>query len=1000
MHNFISLFYNNDQKQKRDGSRCAAFIRSSNVELSWLIIFKMSRHHIFLAHPPSTSAFEEFHSDSPAFLLAKVDGDELVHLLESQPSTPFETPRLESNLEIDEEAKDRVGMPPTEFSKGPEKRKTPKDSGPNFIAERPDSLLPPKQVMDDFQVPVPRPGHELSNPTSHAEDTEDDAHLVGPWQEYKGTKWSVSHAKILYLISVLADRIFSVPADQVWVREAHLLVLYFEGFQAGVFSLRIAPSRVIFPTDRDPHCVWWNVPSGWKGCLQDLCRAKLILCLQLVDENFTHSSAFQPASLATPFIQAMPDVLKNEIDGLLSAPAAFEQEAINVEVTADRVVLAAANGFQRYSEIDESESASFITSPYVPLFLRFTNEACTDNAALASQCAEWDETTFGNKVECLCFGNISICLSEYLPLGPNMIQSVSETLGCREQSSAGTRSKSGFLLPTRQKDDSAKYRFTQTTLLDWNFVSQINYESMIQEPCFGAELRRLEHFGIHVNQDGTVLCGVQIEAVSDKEWDEISPELLVRVLYQIQLDSTAVVDNLYPEILYQYLNCVFFGHETKRIKYACLIADLIEPKFPAKQYLDNGKYENELSWVIGNISCAEDLGDDDFILVGSKGLLLIGAHARDHEMIALNYTILMSRNMFLDQLFKRASCLSDSLLKMYVGLLETDEDQERLDSLNKSILEASSDFKKINTVLNHFALSARSMEKFETPNSAVGRSLYDFLRLSEIPSQQVDRARDLEILMERINQDLSCLIELVCFEERKNVARCFSSIQRHTLHLAREKGSMITHSGVIVLNDGCAIRMLITCFSGLLACALLDRINSSALTNTSAPEWFSNTINSTVNMQPLLLFAFQICIVGFFCLAIYQRTKIFEHRSVCFVRRKLTLNVKIGDLMALFRYLDKNGCESVLFKAKVTEIDLAKSQVRGDDGLLTVTYVEKHGFKWFGDAPKVTLEIDVVHGWLKTAEYFWDFWADAQTQVDLEAHVRKILRDSGAVDKH
>ena len=67
---------------------------------------------------------------------------------------------------------------------------------------------------------------------------------------------------------------------------------------------------------------------------------------------------------------------------------------------------------------------------------------------------------------------------------------------------------------------------------------------------------------------------------------------------------------------------------------------------------------------------------------------------------------------------------------------------------------------------------------------------------------------------------------------------------------------------------------------------------------------------------------------------------------------------------------------------------------------MTVTYVEKHGFKWFGDAPKVTLEIDVVHGWLKTAEYFWDFWADAQTQVDLEAHVRKILRDSGAVDKH
>ena len=62
-------------------------------------------------------------------------------------------------------------------------------------------------------------------------------------------------------------------------------------------------------------------------------------------------------------------------------------------------------------------------------------------------------------VECMCFGNVSICLCEYLPLGPNMIQSVSETLGSRDRSYPGARSKNGFILKQRQKD---KARETET----------------------------------------------------------------------------------------------------------------------------------------------------------------------------------------------------------------------------------------------------------------------------------------------------------------------------------------------------------------------------------------------------------------------------------------------------------------------------------------------------------------------------------------------------------
>ena len=134
-----------------------------------------------------------------------------------------------------------------------------------------------------------------------------------------------------------------------------------------------------------------------------------------------------------------------------------------------------------------------------------------------------------------------------------------------------------------------------------------------------------------------------------------------------------------------------------------------------------------------------------------------------------------------------------------------------------------------------------------------------------------------------------------------------------------------------MLGDGCAMRMLMICFSGLLASCLLDRINSGALTNTGAPSWFVNMLDGTVNSQPFLLFIIQTTLILVFCAIIHRRSWLNEQRSVCFVRRKLTLNIKIIDLMALFRYLDNVGCENVLFRAKVIEIDNYKSRIRGED---------------------------------------------------------------------
>ena len=49
------------------------------------------------AEPPRDNGFEAFYSERPAFLLARVDGDELAHLLDSRNGSPFDTPRGEED---------------------------------------------------------------------------------------------------------------------------------------------------------------------------------------------------------------------------------------------------------------------------------------------------------------------------------------------------------------------------------------------------------------------------------------------------------------------------------------------------------------------------------------------------------------------------------------------------------------------------------------------------------------------------------------------------------------------------------------------------------------------------------------------------------------------------------------------------------------------------------------------------------------------------------------
>jgi hypothetical protein len=99
---------------------------------------------------------------------------------------------------------------------------------------------------------------------------------------------------------------------------------------------------------------------------------------------------------------------------------------------------------------------------------------------------------------------------------------------------------------------------------------------------------------MHLNMDGTVMTGMKLEAIMNRLSNNISVDLLARLLVDVALDSSKILGDLFTGYQRGLLDMLFSGDAGKRDKYVVLVSDAIHPKMPARSYLDRGPYECEL----------------------------------------------------------------------------------------------------------------------------------------------------------------------------------------------------------------------------------------------------------------------------------------------------------------------------------------------------------------------------------------------------------------------
>eukprot|EP00479_Gromia_sphaerica_P004629 TRINITY_DN1543_c0_g1_i3.p1 TRINITY_DN1543_c0_g1~~TRINITY_DN1543_c0_g1_i3.p1 ORF type:complete len:170 (+),score=35.64 TRINITY_DN1543_c0_g1_i3:525-1034(+) len=163
-----------------------------------------------------------------------------------------------------------------------------------------------------------------------------------------------------------------------------------------------------------------------------------------------------------------------------------------------------------------------------------------------------------------------------------------------------------------------------------------------------------------VQTDGTVVHGLKLEAVLQSD-ECISLDHLARVLLDIRVDSSDIVDSLLSAYQRAFLDIVFWGDPKSRDKFNVILADKIDPVMDANQYTCRPEFENEIKQILADTYGSYFLDDGELLIMGARGIILVGERIKRHHKLLVSYLALEARDLFTQAFFRRTIALHGSL---------------------------------------------------------------------------------------------------------------------------------------------------------------------------------------------------------------------------------------------------------------------------------------------------------------------------------------------------
>ena len=459
--------------------------------------------------------------------------------------------------------------------------------------------------------------------------------------------------RLLYMISLYTKPARTGAEKEEWIRKNALMVLIYEAIVTTVLDYDYAPASTIIQDRR----VFFNKSQEGSSDVDKLREEELLNGLKLSSNNYQPVTCYQISEKGMLLAKDVPRPDKEAVHNLVYSPGT--RELLRVQWRDGRFFLVGPGGFEKVSTVLDCEDVSYVGSAYVPQCLRFGGRPTLSNAHRAAECAVAASNVRDELDEVITLNSVSIIVAEFVPFGSNAIVQMNTNLGSMERVSGG-------FFTALLDNDSSGTKFvidpglTSISILDYTLTRHINFEAEIRIPEEKG-IMQIESFGCSVNSDGTLFYGMYVEAIMERVKDNISLDTLSRLIVDVSIDSSTIIDSVLSAYQRKLLSLIFDGDASNRDKVNLIIANDITPQLSAEEYMDKGEYENELKQVLGDTRAAFDISEHDKIIFGSHGMLIAGPSARSHEPLLCSYVQFTALDLFVRNFFNRLFIVNDAM---------------------------------------------------------------------------------------------------------------------------------------------------------------------------------------------------------------------------------------------------------------------------------------------------------------------------------------------------
>ncbi|KAK1932022.1 Uncharacterized protein P3T76_012522 [Phytophthora citrophthora] len=708
--------------------------------------------------------------------------------------------------------------------------------------------------------------------------------------------WTPSHLRLLYLLSRFATYPSSTDEEEKWLRSLPLQVMVFEAIVHGLLAFDYSPVCTSIVKDGQSRRLWLNMSHDARAAIDDLREHELVKALKTCSEDFQPSTAYQVTEEGMKVLSMLPHRDRQRLDEFLTAPRSsltvpdtptesprlatlppgitnpsglvlVENSLLKITYDPDKghFRIRRGDGSVYISRVTDIEEVSYVSSPYLPPCLMRNGTAnFSSNAWQADKCRKAAEKA-GSSIQdtdlsfAIVLENVRLMVGEWIPFGPNQIVLLNDRLGSLERCQGGLFTSELDEAPT-STSLAINPGLTKIAIVDFEFDCFTNFEADIYAPIEDG-IVQIESFGMHLNGDGSIVYGMEIDATMDRSADFLCVDHLARLLVDVDLDSSKIINDLLSPHQRALMDMLFMGDARSRNKFALLTASGISPKLPARAYLDRGEKENELKQVLGELHSVHDIGKDDKLLVGHDGMLLAGPNANKHEPLLVAHLALLSRELVVRFFFKRTFILGDVLARARNYMTSFEMNPEAMDDMRDRVSRCAHDLVLLEEILELLRESlhglAQTIPCRPTPTTddptGGGAALYDHLQLQKTHKDLEMRCKDLAKLLRGFRAKLKQV-------QSQNGTMAKVILEGLVLGVERNVGVLAEATRGNQRSLTGSFDVLLILFAGILAFEILDRITDGNLlgmdeANVPSLQWMKDTMAEKFIDYPALWFS-------------------------------------------------------------------------------------------------------------------------------------------------